>query len=64
MGAEIGGCMDKQLYEALVTIRDHCASHIDRCEGCPLYGGVVYGCFIGNSENSPEYWELEQFETN
>lgn len=52
--------MDKQLYEALKTIKEHCTSQKNTCVGCPLDTNPTYGCMI-DSNTWPEDWDIEQF---
>lgn len=51
--------MDK-LYEALKTIKEHCASQGKTCKGCPLNtASDNSACNI--FDDPPEEWDIEQF---
>ncbi len=54
--------MDKQLYEALKTIKEHCASQGATCKGCPLNTDPDCGCIF--FDDTPEDWNIEYFKTN
>jgi len=54
--------VDKQLYEALKTIKEHCTSQGLSCKGCQLNIGNDAACDF--FDDAPEDWDIEQFETN
>lgn len=49
--------MDK-LYEALKTIKEHCASQEKTCKGCPLNISTEACNFF---DETPEGWDIERF---
>lgn len=44
-----------ELYDALVTIKDYCASKGNTCDGCLLIGD---DCYIFIEETPPSNWKL------
>lgn len=58
---EIGGVMDRKLYEAVKILKEHCAGR-NTCTGCPFDADPDEDGYIGCFDANPSEWKIEHFE--